>query len=237
MAYGIVAHTVASSGDTNSVTTPAIDTTGANLIYLAVSDFLVQPLGTISDNKGNTWTIITVGGDGDGNFCRISTYFCLNPTVGAGHTFTYSGTAVYPSMTALALSGAAAASVLDQKNTNSSLATTTLATGSVTPSENNEIVITSTSDLSVSGSKSIDSGFTISDQMLYSPGSFFGIGTAYLIQTSAGAVNPTWTYGTSTETVAEIATFKAAAASGNLFRPSQLAGLGAGGPFFQNPLN
>lgn len=62
---------------------------------------------------------------------------------------------------------------------------------------------------------------------------------SYKEVTGTGTQTASWTWTSPSEYQAVIATFKAAAAGGRLFRsnPSaQLSGLGCGGPFFQNPL-
>jgi hypothetical protein len=54
----------------------------------------------------------------------------------------------------------------------------------------------------------IDTGFTISDQVAHSPGNYYGSGLGYLVQGSAGAINPTWTIsGAATAAGAVIASF------------------------------
>ena len=57
MAYSLVSNTAASGTD-SSVTTTAINTTGASLLVLGIAvDGAATP--TISDSKGNTWTALT----------------------------------------------------------------------------------------------------------------------------------------------------------------------------------
>ncbi len=90
---------------------------------------------------------------------------------------------------------------------------TTLQPGSVTPSENNELIVTGLG-FYPSGVLSVNSSFTISDQVNYVSSAAMGLGAAYLVQGTAGAVNPTWTDSTTaTSLAAVIATFKAAAAT------------------------
>jgi hypothetical protein len=101
----------------------------------------------------------------------------------------------------------------------------TLATGSVTASVNNELYIAAAGfDAgSVSG---IDSSFTITDTRFYSSGQSEGGSMAYYVQSTAGAINPTWTFsGTSTNSAA-IATFKPAAGGVTCTITSMLTGTG-----------
>jgi hypothetical protein len=209
MTFALIA-SVGQAGSPNGTTTGAIDTSGANLIVLAPAYYAPGAGLAISDSKANTWTALTERG------ARMRFYYCLNPTVGAGHTFTVSGTGVYGSMTAAAFSGAAA-SPFDLENGAASVSGTTLQPGSITPSEGNELVISAGGD-AMDGTPTPDGGFTVVARAAFSGGVCFGSHLAYLVQTSAVAANPTWTYtpiGTGPEYVAMIASFKAAASGGS----------------------
>lgn len=210
MAIALVTNTGA-GGTADGVTTGSIDTTGANLIVGVVSQ--VGTSGTYSDSKGNTWTPLTqrvVSGSG----AASQLHYVASPTVGSGHTFSHSGTSVYPTVAVTAWSGAAA-SPFDQETGNSATSGSTIAPGSLTPSQDNCVVITGFQVDAVSYS-SINGGFTASDTVTYSAGNHEAGGMAYLIQTSAAAANPTWTFtGSSSYLSSPMASFKAAGAAGD----------------------
>jgi hypothetical protein len=207
MAYAVITN-AAAAGSGSAATTGAIDTTGANLIVIAGTSYDV-PI-TAADSKGNTWSVLTEY-DSD---VRVRLFYCLDPIVGSGHTFTINSASGFPSVAVIALSGAAAASVFDQIN-----GSATAQAGSVTPSEDNEILIAAVS-FTTSNTVSIDGSFTITNQSDYAGGGAIGIGLAYKIQTSAGAENPTWTpSGTFGDRASTIASFKAAAGGGGLGIP------------------
>lgn len=138
-------------------------------------------------------------------------FYAQNPTVGTGHTFTYTSTAKYPSITVTAWSGTATTSVFDVENGATATSGTSIATGSVTPTQNDELLIAGLT-LQATNTPSIDLSFTITDTVQFSANHFLG-SHAYKIQTTAAAQNPTWSWGTSTNIVAAIATFKAAVAA------------------------
>jgi hypothetical protein len=101
-----------------------------------------------------------------------------------------------------------------------------LQTGSVTPSENNEVLIAGTGIEGTGRTATINSSFTITDGIAGDGATRMGGYAAYLIQTTATAVNPTWTYsGAVTRVAANIATFKAAAVAAT---PKKLSALGVG---------
>jgi hypothetical protein len=213
MAIALVASEIALSATGNSVTTGAIDTTGADLLILQLESFLSATEPTVSDSKGNTWTPLTAYGTGVNTRTRI--FYSVNPTVGSGHTFTATGLSTFPSIVASAWSGADTATPFDQENGATIAASSTSAqTGSVTPSEDGELIIAAWGhDSATTGTPSVNGGFTLLEAAPNN-GQAFGIAQAYLIQTSAAAANPTlsWTGGTAGSTA--IATFKAAAGGG-----------------------
>jgi hypothetical protein len=211
MAYALVVSTT-KQGTPNSVTSNAIDTTGANLIVVSVGFYNgTSPTPTLTDSKSNTWSGLTarVGGS-----ITNRLFYCFGGTVGSGHTFTLSDASIFPGMCVAAFSGSVS-SPIDQENGAGSASGSTQAPGSVTPSENNELIIAGLGhDDNSAGAVSINGGFTaITSAWL--TGNAEGCGLAYLIQTTATAANPTWdvTNSAAAGIAASIATFKAADAA------------------------
>lgn len=232
MTFSLITNTGKTGASSSTVTTNAVDTTGANLIVVAVGSYDGLTAEALTDSKGNTWTALTayrrVGDD------RVRLYYCYGPTVGSGHTFTFAATNSFSSIAVQAWSGAAS-SPHDQEN-GANAAASTIATGSVTPSENDEILVSAA--VNEAGTiSSIDSSFTTSNLQAAAGGLAYGVGMAYKIQTTAGAENPTWTLPSSQKTAATISTFKAAGApptgGGMIVGPGPLVGGGmlvGGGP-------
>lgn len=220
MAFALIAN-AAAAGGTNATTTSSINTTGANLIVIAVASYAVASVPVITDSNSNTWTnIINTASAANG---RASLFYCLNPTVGAGHTFTATRTGGYQNLAVVAFSGAKATSVTDQSNGATTGAATALATGSITPSEDNELIVSALCFNAVN-TIAIDSGMTISNQVNYVSGVNFGIMCAYKIQTTAAAINPSASWGTSTQAEISIASFKAEPAASSSSRRNNLIG-------------
>lgn len=190
-----------SAAGSTGATTASLDTTGATLLVITTSsENGAAP--TVSDSKSNTWTPLTNIEFAD----RSQIFYAVNPAVGSGHTFT--ANANFIAFAALAYSGVTTTSPFDVENSALS-STSPFQTGSVTPSVDNELIITTLGGRDVTNS--INSGFTIRESLILSPGTNFSMTVADLIQTSASAVNPTWTYTLSGDAQACIATFKAAA--------------------------
>lgn len=189
-------------GTSTGNTTDAIDTTGANLLIIAISyDSTGTP--TVSDSKGNSYTLIRT--EEEGAYHKLSMYYSLNGTVGASHTFTVSGANTFSSIAAQAYSQIVS---LDQQN-GATADGASLQTGSVTPTENNELLVTA-----VGGGyaglvpASINSSFTKDDEQEFVTATSYGLAIAHLFQTTASAINPTWTPNSSVGMATIIATFK-----------------------------
>lgn len=210
--YTLISHTAAASTDDVSVTTPGIDTTGANLIVLATGED-DSSIPVASDSKANIWTKLTTYGGGTGFVPRVTLWYCFNPNVGPGHTFSNNaGPASYPAISVAAFSGAGTAP-FDLQNgfTSSNTGVNTIQPGSITPASAGELVMTGFSfGTTPSGTTPlIDGGFAVTDWADDSAHSY-GVALAYLIQSTPVAANPTWTHGSVTPVVASasIAAFK-----------------------------
>lgn len=204
--FSLISSTSA-AGNTNTVTTTGITTTGANLIVIGLSTN-TGGVVALTDSKGNTWTPLTAKAVTSNGTSQM--FYCFGPTVGTGHTFTNAGSSNFCSIFVQAWSGAQSAP-FDVQNGATNAAASTLATGSITPTVNNEVVI-SHFMFSVAGTASVNSGLTISNQTNFGSGNNYGGAMGYIVQTTAGAINPTWTSGGgATGLAATIASFKVGA--------------------------
>jgi hypothetical protein len=212
LAIALVSSVAAGSSDGGTFTTGAIDTTGANLLVLCISWYDAETAPTISDSKSNTWTPRTAyTGALGGSVSRI--YYAENPgSVGGSHTFTATGATKYASIGILAFSGAATASVYDGENGATLLSSATIQPGSVTPSVDNEVLVSCLGR--VAAFTSVGSSFVGELSVDYGGGTHFGLNVAYKIQTSAGAENPLWTCGGAGTLSAAMAAFKAGGGGG-----------------------
>jgi hypothetical protein len=212
MAISLIASTSAASTNSATVTSPAINTTGATLIVV-ISAAQNSSL-TITDSVGNTWSNLTqVSSNG---YQQI--YYVVNPTTSASHTFSNSTSSYNPTICIMAFSGTATSSAFDQQNTGTQNYGNTVQPGSVTPSVNNEVVITGMSAVNAVGTVTINGSYSAPIGQAFNSGGSFNIAAymSYLVQTSATATNPTWSFTTTDGAQASIATFKAPSASGTI---------------------
>ncbi len=211
--YSVVAHTGKGATDPNTVTTDAIDTSTADLIIIGISDYggITDPGCTPSDSKSNMWTGITaytsVGGGS-----RTKIWYSRATSVGSGHTFTCAATSTYVVITVLAVSGSAA-SPLDQENGDHLNGSNDVQPGPITPTLDNELVVTVFCNDSVSITVPAPSGYTITDQVDMLALNRVEGAMAYQIQTTATATDPTWE-GNANDEAAAIASFKVSAGGG-----------------------
>jgi hypothetical protein len=196
------------TGGASGTTTPPINTTGANLIVVAVQYYIGASGLTLTDSKSNTWTALTERSDTlDG---KLRLYYCAGGAVGTGHTFTFAGTAVYAAIQVFAFSNAAGSPFdAETPGTVSGTSWASLATGSLTPAQNNVILISAAMWNGVAAAgMSLDGGFSTP---LVNPwtSSSLGGAAAYKIITNGAAHNVTWNPGTSvTAGAVVLASFK-----------------------------
>jgi hypothetical protein len=213
LAIAFISSESAGSGNTNSVTTAALDTTSANLIVVAVSWHGSVSEGTLSDSQSNTgWDASTLATATSAMKAKL--YFKAAPTTNASHTFTYTTSGGYPSIYVATFSGVHATPYTSQESSNTASANSG-SPGAITPSENNCLLVSAYGYLEDVATLSIPtSGWTIAEQLQYVGGTYFGGAIAYNIQATAGSTNPVWTLSSlSSDMAMTMAVFKAAAGS------------------------
>jgi len=220
-------------GGSNTFTTAPINTTGANFLVAVISQYADSDKATLSDFYGNVWTPLPAQQDSAAiSYERM--WFVGNAAVGPTHTFTLTegpGGAFYGSVAVAAFSGIANVP-LDQSIGSNQALGTSLSSGSMTPAQSNELLVTG---ISVgSADLSIGSGFTLSDFRAYNAGAgSAGVGLAYQIQSAATVANATWSWTTTQRSSTTLAAFKTTAAqiqSGTAvgtFGPLRAVGVGS----------
>lgn len=207
LGFNVIASTIA-GGTTATTTTTAIDTSGANLIVVGVSH-QTGTGPTITDSASNTWTALTESNIASGVGAKM--YYCYAPTTSSSHTFT-DGSGGSATVGVLAVSGATS-SPFDLETGATSTATTTVQTGSITPSLANELLVTMFGFNAAGTPTSINSSFTKIGEVDFLSGNHYGGAMGYLVQTTAAAVNPTWTRTNSQSQATRIASFKSSGGS------------------------
>lgn len=195
---------VGDPGGGTTVTTATYNTTGANLIVCGLLSWQTNAEATITDSNTNTWTTTLTPQSSTANV-RAHLIYAINPTVGAGHTFTATFTlGSFVSLGCLAFSGAHITSPADVENgAKSDVNVTSLATGSVTAATG-AVAVTVLGNGITANTASINSSFT---KQLTTTGTanHYNFTMAYLL--NAATVNPTWSWGTTVHCATAIASF------------------------------
>jgi hypothetical protein len=202
VAISLVTSVTSTPPGTNGTTTSAINTTGANLIVLSVAYFAT--LSTVSDSKGNPWTPLTERTTGSTAKHRL--YYALAPAVGPGHTFTVSGASIFAGMVVLAFTDTFVP-IFESQNGAAGSTGTSVATGSLTPTTNGSLIISGVSLATVPQAISVNSALT-AVTVAGAAGTALNGGQGYLVQGTAAAINPTWSWTTSAENAVSLAVFR-----------------------------
>lgn len=168
-------------GTINAATTPPIDTTGANLIVIAVSCSPAGAIPAITDSRGNVWRQLTPH---SGLTLRLVLLYCAGrPRVGPGHTFTATGSVSLPCLYAGAFAHAARYP-LDGQSGNA-----TLTPGALTPSVDGCLVLTACSGFDQTPTLGAPWAVT----SLAAAGGFHrALCVGVIFQEAAEAEDPTW---------------------------------------------
>lgn len=219
MAFTLVASVTATPGASGG-STAAIDTTGATLLVISCACYDPGGSPPVTDNKGNTWFPLTKRALG---VTAVQQFYAKNPTVGSGHVFTfgpYSNAYIFVSV--LAYSGADTTAPFDVENGATTAAAAPLTTGSITPSVNGALIVSAWSGMLGATGPTVGTGLTLRHWANPAGGNNLGGASADLIQTTAAAINPSWSW-TGTDNVAvTVAAFKPLAGSTAQGRVSQL---------------
>ena len=203
---------VAAQGTKDGVTSAARDTSGASGIFLGTNYIFGTP-PVISDSNSNTWSLLGTQHASD-SICSSRLYYCANPTVGAGHTFSALNTDCYASLAAIIVSGMMTSSPLDGSavGTASAVGVVSLQVPSITPSVAGNIEVTLLSAYTSTADWGIDDSFLTTDILPIVGGTSFDIAMAYKILTTTGAESPVWAWTTLSPAMVQGAQFKAAVA-------------------------
>lgn len=118
--------------------------------------------------------------------------------VGSGHTFTCPSTNGLPTCIVVAISGTAFTSEFDKSTTKTSGAplVQTITYASITPTNDNEIILAALALKAASTNRAIDSGFSIIQDVSFVAAQHVSGTVGYLIQGAKAALAPTWTWTT-----------------------------------------
>jgi hypothetical protein len=205
---------------------PTVDSTGADLLVWGHTRRggagYVEGFGAGTDSLGNLMSSYTKLGpyNNGGDNATVVIYFLRGGTFGAGHTIYYGGGDGSGADFVAAWSGSAASPIDQSAGSASAGNVSTIQPGSITPTMPNELVIALLSDQAYPTDRthSVDGSMTQLDNIA-SPDYYYRGMVAYVIQTAAAAINPTFTAtGTAKNLAAMIVSFKSTSSGGGKVR-------------------
>lgn len=205
----LVAHIglASSTAGAGTITTSAINNTGATLLIACGSTFPGNATwgtgtsGPLSDSSTNTWNYLTAQKPGFSDNEHQCAY-AFNPTVTGSQTFSFTTIAITnAAICAASFSGTKTTSaVFHVQNGATSNSAASLSTGNVTPSATNELLFTAWNPkTNVSTGLAVNNGFSILDTVVNSGGTGGSLSCAYLIDSASAAIAATWSITTADE--------------------------------------
>lgn len=209
----LLAHNTGTAPNGNPGTSGSINSTGATLLIVCLGDDYAST-APVTDSLGNTWNALSnsYGGDGSSQIFYSYAKGSGSLSVGSGHTVTLNG--YYPGFSFSAWNGTLTypTNPFDQQHVSISSGSSSVQPGSITPMQAGELIV-SCFGSDFANYSSVDSGFTLLDQLPATGGMNFGFGCAYLVQGAATAINPKFTLSGGSDNGCSVASFKASAAA------------------------
>lgn len=200
----------------SAVTTAGVNTTGANLLVVSLNSENQTGIGFLSDSYSNTWVELTEQTLFGVALTRLA--YCLNPTVGAGHTFSWGHSDTqYWAITVAGFSGVATSSAFDKENGGTNSGAATITAPSLTPTNANSLVVSGMSYWNAQGSgiPAVSGGSYAITDAAAATGNAYPVALAYWVQTTATAAAASWSWTGNTNSTVTQAVFNAAAGGGD----------------------
>ncbi len=192
MAWTLVAEDAGfSAPDSDTFTTAGITTTGAN-VGVAILATGNSATGTLSDSRANSWTLADTEISGFGK--NVAVFYILAPSVGAAHTVTATGTDFFGSVEVLWFNESGGTPTFDGVNSNTTVFDSFVLPGSITPTANNALLVTGLCRDATTDSPSLSDSYTLEHQNNDLNFGHQYSAVAWRTQTTAAALNPTWTF-------------------------------------------
>lgn len=209
----LVAKAIAGSSNGTTVTTVAINCTGATFALVTWDEGAGAVKGTLADSSSNTWTALTSYLSNSTSGIRLNTSYVASPTVTSSQTVSITAS-TFPSVSFRCYSGVLAASPFDVQGgqgSNSSVAT--FDSGTITPGSTTYFGITSAGwSVGAVSAITVNSSFINLDSIANN-GNHYALSSADKI-TVAATEDPTFSWTTSSDASVQVSTFKPSAGGG-----------------------
>lgn len=226
MAIGIGVSSKGRNGSTSSLATTGVATQATGSIILACAIWnSTETFSSIADNKGNSANYVQIGAELTLTGAKARLYYCKNAAGGAGHTVTFTVSALSNILVLMTeITGADTAAPLDQSNgRNDTSSPFTLAAGLTTTQANEALVSPLFGSSGSNPATHAETGLgssTIQTGAEETNGASFWTGAiATALKSATGTFNPSWTETGGSNSILWLATYKEAAAAGGTWGP------------------
>ena len=205
----------AADGQVSSLAANPLTTRAGDLLVAAVTwDTTEGSTVSIADSDGNTWTAATAPQVDTRNSQALQIFYAPNIAGGADTvTVVPSPAAAWVRLIVHEVAGADPSAPLDQTAANNAGSGSSITVGPVTTSVAGEYLFTAAMDDGGTGSANFSAGAGYTLRAAAAPGDS-ELASADQVQGAAGSVTAVWTLSASSESLAQMATFLAAGASG-----------------------
>lgn len=191
-------------------TTPAMRTTSATLITLAVA-FYSGAGGAatvaVDDSEGNTWEPGTIRETANGEE-SVQLFYCIGPSTSATHTFEATGVGGFITLAVEAFTATGEIEFVSESAGGVTNSGTSVQPGELTATEDGSLFVTGL-NYSLRNTAVIDDDFTAQTLDWVDAVNVAGA-SAYKVQGTAGAENPTWSWDGAAEGAASMMLFQLA---------------------------
>lgn len=221
MAITLISKAIAGSSDGNAVASGLIDSTGASLLYGAWVESAGVAKGTLTDTKSNIWIPLTSWLSNAGSGVRVNVSYVLSPTAGSAHGANVASAGGFPSVAFRAYGGVNSAGFDTEIGQGSNSQVATWDPSVLTPSAITNLMLAACGfSFGVSG-VTIGSSFINLDSVA-NGGNNYAFSVADKINLSA-TEDPFFSWITSSDAAAALASFKQSSGSGATHVGSMLA--------------
>jgi hypothetical protein len=178
-----------STSTSTEALTPTFNTTGGNLmVIVATAVSATGPAPTLSPSACTLNGLIVQ--EDSSNSERI--WYCYGFTPSASQTVQITGGTYYPALTVYIFGGTVGSTVDKQAGANGNA--TSCQPASITPSNNGEVIVSGFTVAAAISGLSVSGGMSTPTLVPYTSGTNLGNSAAYLIQTTAAAIQPQWSW-------------------------------------------
>jgi hypothetical protein len=206
-------HTSWTGAGPGTFASSSLTTAASGSTFVIFCDVETAAFTGVSDSKSNVWTPFSGPPSSFGN--TAFAYYCENATGGAGHTFSATASAGFPSMWVVEITGGLTSGIVDGTPAKQADASSPFSAGGITTSQADELLL-AFCGTDAGGSVTHTHGNSFTEIDAITDGSNFWTGaTSYKVVSSTNTYDTSVATNTGANSMNWLIGFKAAAATGS----------------------